>query len=502
MNKRITKYGYIVKKSIIKKKDIDKIKDDLEIVPQLMGNYGKMSKNKNFSLYDDNEKYIRVPKYYGIKKFGEPDINILESYDYPTYDIKYINKLWPNQKKIVNKIRSGFDIHHGGLLIAGCGSGKTNMAIYIACKYKLKTLFIVHKDFLGNQIIKRIQSTTNIKKVGIIKQKIFDVNHPFVVGTIQKLLRNNYDEKILAEFGMIIIDEVHHMGAKIFSTFFKKISAKYMLGLSAERRRADGTFKIINLYMGPILHYEEQKPNDMVIVKTILYKTSNEERSKIIIQKYSGEIDRSTMITNLIYIKKRNRLIVEIIEQLHNQGKNILCLSGRISQVNLIYKLLDNNIYLKNSIGKYIGGMKENDLNISASKQIIIGTFSMAQEGLDIGNLNVVLLCTPKSAIKQSVGRILRKDHYEECPIVIDIIDQSNEVFVRQALLRSKYYIKQKYNIQKIKISDYKLQGYTDWNNVTEIKDFLSKGPNIKSDTNYEYSDNNKYDNIDFSDDD
>lgn len=476
-NKKITRFGYIINKKSLNENELLRLKKDLTVTPFKMGSFSKFSNNQGFPLYVENGDYIGIPKYFGLEYFGEPEINRLEKYNYPKYDMKYIGKLRPKQTIIVDKIFNGFAQKRGGLLIAGCGSGKTNMAIYIACRYKLKTLFIVHKTFLKNQVIDRIKSTTNIKHVGVIQQKKIDTEHPFVVGMVQSLSKINYDDEIFKNFGMIIIDEVHHMGAKNFSKVYQKMSSKYMLGISAEKHRNDGAYKIINWYMGPIIHAEEQQPNNMVIVKKFRYRTNNQERSKVILNKFTREPDRSTMITNLVYIKRRNRLILKIIEELLDQGKNILCLSGRKKQVDLFYKLLNRNEYTHGSVGKYMGGMSEEALADSATKQIILGTYDMAQEGLDIENLNVVILCTPKSAIKQSVGRILRKDIYEEHPIVIDIVDEDNTIIKKQASKREIYYRKQKYNIQEFKIADYDLENYLAWNDDKSIQEALLKNP-------------------------
>lgn len=477
---KITRFGYILKKNSLRGKKLAKLKSDLTAKPFKLGKYGKFNKSNHFPLYLENGNYISIPKYYGLEKFGEPKINKLESYTFPKHKMKYKGKLRPNQKIIVNKIIRGFKKHSGGVLIAGCGSGKTNMAIYLACKYQLKTLFVVHKTFLKNQVINRIKSTTNVEEVGIIQGKIVNTNSPFVVGMIHSLCKDKYDDEIFKDFGLIIIDEVHHMGARTFSNFFKKTTTKYMLGISAEKSRNDGMYKIINMYMGPILHFEEQKPNDMVVVKKLHFKTSNKERSKLITNKYTGEPDRSSMITNVVYIKRRNRIFYEMIQILFDQGKNILFLSGRIKQINLFYKLLKENEYTKHHVGKYIGGMSEEDQAISATKQIILGTFDTAQEGLDIENLNVVILATPKSSIKQSVGRILRKEIYEEHPIVIDVIDENIDIFKKQSRSRDTYYRKQKYNIQDLNIADHDAKNCVAWDDVAALEAFLNQVPDRK----------------------
>ena len=97
------------------------------------------------------------------------------------------------------------------------------------------------------------------------------------------------------------------------------------------------------------------------------------------------------------------------------------------------------------SVGFYIGGMKQKDLKTSESKRIILATYAMAEEALDIKTLSTLIMATPKTDVTQAVGRILREKH--ENPMVIDIIDQ-HDVFVKQWKKRKTFYNKCKYKIQ------------------------------------------------------
>jgi superfamily II DNA or RNA helicase len=96
------------------------------------------------------------------------------------------------------------------------------------------------------------------------------------------------------------------------------------------------------------------------------------------------------------------------------------------------------------TVGYYVGGMKETALKLSESKKVIIATYAMASEGLDIKTLTTLIMASPKTDVCQSVGRILRVKH--AAPLVIDIIDPQ-DVFRSQWLKRQTYYIKQKYRI-------------------------------------------------------
>ena len=136
-----------------------------------------------------------------------------------------------------------------------------------------------------------------------------------------------------------------------------------------------------------------------------------------------------------------------------------------------------NKFVCKNlaSIGYYIGGMSELELKKSEKKQVILATYSMSAEGLDIPTLNAEFLITPKTDIVQSVGRILRAKHSHSHPIIYDFID-SHDLFQRQWLKRKTYYKKQNYKIVGINNINYN-PNYNNWKVIYEPK-------NIDSDKN------------------
>jgi hypothetical protein len=108
------------------------------------------------------------------------------------------------------------------------------------------------------------------------------------------------------------------------------------------------------------------------------------------------------------------------------------------------------------SVGYYIGGMCESELKKSEKKQIVLASYSMSQEGLDIPSLNAEFLITPKTDVVQTVGRILRAKHNFSHPIIYDFVD-SHDVFQRQWLKRKSYYKKQNYKIIGTNSIDYTL---------------------------------------------
>ena len=105
--------------------------------------------------------------------------------------------------------------------------------------------------------------------------------------------------------------------------------------------------------------------------------------------------------------------------------------------LNYLYKAIEHRRIA--TVGYYIGGMKEKDLKITERKTIIIATYAMAAEALDIKTLTTLVLATPRTDVTQAVGRILRVKH--ERPLVVDIVD-SHEVFCKQWKKRYSFYVK------------------------------------------------------------
>ena len=116
--------------------------------------------------------------------------------------------------------------------------------------------------------------------------------------------------------------------------------------------------------------------------------------------------------------------------------------------------------------------MKEVALKETETKQVIIATYSMAAEALDIKTLTTLIMATPKTDIEQAVGRILRTKHTQ--PIVVDIID-NHDIFQNQFRKRKVFYIKNNYKIIKNSNELYN-KNYSLWKVISDKKDFcLSK---------------------------
>lgn len=436
INKNIlSKEGYLIhKKSNLD--IIDKIKEELTVTPFLP--FNKNIKQVPFPVYLENDKYVCVPKYYGLEKLGLPNKN--KELNGSPINIEFKGDLRPKQHVIINTVLEKLDKFDGGLISLGCGQGKTVLSLYVACKLKVKTLVIVHKSFLLNQWLQRATEFTTAK-IGIIQQNKIDIEgNDIVIGMLQSIAKDKYDSDIFKDFGLVIFDEAHHAPSKYFSRSLPIIACKKTLALSATPNRPDKLEKVLYWYFGNILYQAESERIKNVLVKIIKYNIEH-PNFKEYKQNYGEDINRPKTINKLIQIEKRNKFIIDNIKEiLVEEERKILILSDRVEHLNILKNLLDN-LLPDITTSYYIGGLKQKVLDESEKAQVIFATYSMAAEALDIPTLNTLIMVTPRKEVEQSVGRITRKTDHPVQPLIIDIVDQLPS-FVRQGYCRRRFYNK------------------------------------------------------------
>ena len=408
---------------------------------------------EGFAIYRESPKKIYIPRFYGLTTYGEPDdvrIPIGEP-----IDLTFKGSLRDYQNNIVEIYKKNLGKNGGGgLLEIPCGRGKTVIALNIISQLKVKTLVIVHKGFLLNQWIERIEQFLPDARVGKIQGQVIGIEHKdIVVGMLQSLSMKEYPSDMFSSFGLTIVDECHHIGSQVFSRSLQRIVTRYMLGLSATMQRKDGLTRVFKMFLGEIIYKEKRECDDDVVVKRIDYLTTDIEFNETVYD-YRGNPAYSTMISKLCDYNHRSEFIIKVIvgEMKEKSEQQIMILAHNKNLLVYLYKAIEHRNIA--TVGYYVGGMKEADLKISETKQIIIATYAMAAEALDIKTLTTLFLVTPRTDVTQAVGRILRVKH--ERPLVVDIVD-SHDMFQRQYLKRKKFYTQNKYKILKTTSKNYHL---------------------------------------------
>ena len=307
--------------------------------------------------------------------------------------------------------------------------------------YKLNSVsnnkYIWNNEFLeyGSLKITKKEYITKLRDINVYDIEVKD-NHNFIIATGSQ--DTNYIDGP-------IVSNCHHISSETFSNCLRKCTTLYGLGLSATMNRKDGLTNVFKMYLGDICNKQKKKvEEDNVLVKAIDYNVYDDDEYNEVERDFRGNVKHTTMLSKVSNFNYRTDFIINVIENelKINKEQQIILLGHQKNLLNYIYKVVE----LKNltSVGYYIGGMKEKDLKASESKQLILATYAMAAEGLDIPSLTTLILATPKSDIVQSVGRILREKHSN--PLIIDIIDQ-HDCFINQFAKRKAFYNEKNYKI-------------------------------------------------------
>lgn len=473
------KKGYTIAKSVLSPADYEFLKKDLFVKPEIFG-YGQADGAREFPVYRENEKKMYIPRFYGIQRYGLPrkseiqigeDINV--TFAKPLRD--YQNEIVGIYGNYVNQSICSGSLHKGsgGILEVPCGAGKTVMALKIISDLKKKTLIIVHKEFLMNQWIERIGEFLPGSRVGKIQAQICDIEEKdIVIGMVQTLYDKEFPAGTFDSFGLTIIDEVHRIGSEQFSkTLFKTITP-YMLGISATVDRKDKLTRVLYMFIGEKIYESQRKNDDAVCVRAIEYQTGDAQFNEVE-KDFRGNTKYSSMIVKLCEYGPRSDFIVRVLKDLviEDSDSQIMVLCHNRSLLSYLYSAIQHRQFA--TVGFYVGGMKQSALQDTESKNIVLATYAMAAEALDIKTLSTLVMVTPKTDIVQSVGRILRVKH--ENPIIVDIVDK-HDVFQNQWTQRRRFYKKSNYRIwyiESLKYTDMSIDWSTDstWKRVFEPKE-------------------------------
>jgi superfamily II DNA or RNA helicase len=433
--------GYTILKSELSIKQQLSLKEMLIVKPFVPGSPVQIQ--KSFFGYRESEKKIYVPRYFGEELFGPAKkIKITEGND---INLEFKGTLRKTQTPVVNKYLDHIKNGGGGLLELPCGFGKTSIGLNLVSRLNKKTLVIVHKEFLMNQWIERIEQFLPNARIGKIQGQIIDIDgKDIVLAMLQSLSMKDYPSTLFDSFGFTIIDEVHHISSEVFSCALFKLVTKYMLGLSATMNRKDGTTKVFKMFLGEVVYKQERSKDEIVIIRGITYQSTDEEFNKLELD-FRGQTAASKMLSKICNYNYRSEFILKVLKDMlaENPKQQIMMIASYKNILSYMFDAINHHNIC--TVGYYIGGMKEVALKETETKQVVLATYSMASEGLDIKSLTTLFMITPMTNIEQSVGRILREKH-EFAPIVVDIID-SHDNFQRQWLKRKSFYKKQNYKI-------------------------------------------------------
>ena len=364
-------------------------------------------------------------------------------------DYNFNGKLSEKQEKVMGKLIK----HETGVLCAATGFGKTVIGAKIISELKTNTLVIVNRNSLLEQWKDRLSYFFNINKkeigqIGASKEK---TNGKLDVATFQSLSRKDNMEELVENYGLVIVDECHHVAAYSFERVLKAVKSKNIYGLTATPTRKDGWHKIIYMQCGDIrvrVSHRELKQNKEMEHRVIVKKTG---------YKYVGIEEKMKMpeiLNDLCFNVFRNSIIIEDVKKCILEGRTPVVLTDRVNHLEILKDGLKDLevpvVIYKGRMGKK--KMKEakeilEEADNNNKPRIILATSSSIGEGFDDNRLDTLFLTMPvswKGRIVQYVGRLHREHENKKEVIVYDYLDDMK-------VLKNMYYKRAK---------GYKIAGY------------------------------------------
>jgi superfamily II DNA or RNA helicase len=316
--------------------------------------------------------------------------------------------------------------------------GKTFTALAIANKLQQKTLIVTHTLALRGQWEKEIKKVFGVT-AGVIGSGKFETNSPFVVGNVQTLYRNI--DKIVNEFGTIILDEMHHVSSPTFTRIVDASKARYKIGLTGTMQRKDGRHVVFRDYFSSTV-FKPPRENYLTPRVDIIHSG---------IRFMDGNVDWANRINALAYDWEYQNTMAMLAASYAAKGHKVLLVSDRVDFLKSCARLVgDNAICVTGDVpheerGKLIKG-------IFTEKDILFGTQSIFSEGISVDCLSCLILGTPvnnEPLLTQLIGRVIRMYDGKLQPVIVDI-NLEGRTARKQASARRGYYMRQGYEVSEV----------------------------------------------------
>ena len=336
-----------------------------------------------------------------------------------------------------------------GVVVAPCGAGKTMLGLQLAATIGLKTLWLTHTQDLLNQSMNKAIEVYGLSEgdIGTITGGKIDIGNVITFATVQTACKIDL-KKYRDAWGCVIVDECHRVSGTptrvtMFSRVLSEVSARYKFGLTATPKRSDGLTLCMFALLGEKVAEIQKTEVSTTCPVEVRFVETNYQPDYTEILNTDGTINYAAYINDVSTDKERNRQIAEEISKLDG---TVLVLTDRVKHEALIAReLRDFSIDARKlSYEKKDGRQKMlNDLRDKRYK-VLIATYALAKEGLDIPTLDNLVLATPQKSegtVVQSVGRVARKADGKEFGVVLDVVDDC-VMFDRMARSRKRIYKK------------------------------------------------------------
>jgi superfamily II DNA or RNA helicase len=358
--------------------------------------------------------------------------------------VDFVGALRPDQERAAASTLR----HDAGVLCAPTAFGKTVTAAAIIARRGVNTLVLVHRTELLKQWQERLQAFLGLDGkaskgvVGTIGGGKAKPTGRIDIAVMQSLSRQGEVSALVENYGQVIVDECHHVGAASFDAILKHTKAKFVLGLTATPVRRDGQQPIIFMQCGPIRHTAARPasaPHDLEVVP-------RSQHSRIDLPTTAGIQD---VFQHLVGDTARNAAIAAEITAAFEHGRKVLVLTERTEHLDAIRLILEGRVphpfvlHGRMSRKQRAALIAELDALAPDAPRVLLATGKLVGEGFDHPPLDTLVLAMPvswKGTLQQYAGR-LHREHAEKTDVrIIDFVDTGHAALVRMWGKRQRGY--------------------------------------------------------------
>ena len=356
--------------------------------------------------------------------------------------------------------------YDNGILHAATAFGKTVVSSAIIAQKKVNTLIILESSALIEQWKDALEKFLNIDeelpsyetKTGRVRKRKSLIGtlqgvHDSMTGIIDiamagSLCKKGEFHKLLNEYGLVLIDECHHSASETIANVLKELKAKYVYGVTATPKRADGLEKINYMLIGPIRYSYTAKE-----------KAKEQGIQHLVYPRFTRTVPPRGVITGKMHPNEaydiihnndlRDEQIVDDVKNCVSEGRTPVVLSRYKDHSEKLYKRLK-------SYADYVFLMTSNNSKKEHRKifeqmrqvgndesMILVATGSLVGEGFDFPRLDTLFMATPVSfrgVVEQYAGRLNRDYVGKENVIIYDYVDNHIPMFDNMYMKRLKAY--------------------------------------------------------------
>jgi superfamily II DNA or RNA helicase len=342
--------------------------------------------------------------------------------------------------------------HPNGMLVAPAASGKTVIGLDIFASLHQSMLWLTHTNRLANQVIERIIGTDEFlpifpdidrEEIGFIGGGKFSIGERITIGMIPTLVRRVVDlPEIGRKFGLVIIDEAHHVPASTFLRVLENFSSYYLYGLTATPYRRDKMEDIMFASIGlanSIIQRKEVKEKGGIITPTVI--------KRVVPAPVWGGNDYQYIMRELV-IPNEKRAVMIVTDVLREAYKGNYCIviSTRKIYCEKLFEMISKHWpktaiatgdYSRKHNNEQVLGLENNEVTV------LVTTFELLGEGFDVQKLNRGFIALPfreRARVEQSIGRIQRTCEGKIDAIMYDYVDENIGILNNQFNHRAEVY--------------------------------------------------------------